>query len=61
MLNYKKIFSTEPFSVEQKKKDLWYFKEQKKLSLYHYNNCIEYRKISDRIERMCPWDVQEGI
>lgn len=49
MLNYKKLFSTEPFSISQKKKEVWYFKDQKKLSLYHYKNCTEYKKISDKI------------
>ena len=49
MLNYKKLFSTEPFSISQKIKENWYFKDQKKLSLYHYKQCIEYKKISDKI------------
>jgi len=49
MLNYKEIFSIEPFSMKQKEKDKWYFNNQKKLSLYHYKKCTEYKKISDRI------------
>jgi len=49
MLDYKKLFSIEPFSIDQKKKEKWYFKNQKKLSLHHYNKCKEYKKISDKI------------
>ena len=49
MLNYKKLFSTGPFSIDQKDKENWYFKDQKKLSIYHYKKCIEYKKISDKI------------
>ncbi len=49
MFNYKKLFSTEPFSISQKLKENWYFKDQKKLSLYHYRKCTEYKKISDKI------------
>lgn len=49
MLNYKKLFSIKPFSVSQKFKENWYFKDQKKLSIYHYNKCREYKKISDTI------------
>ena len=49
MLNYKRLFSTGPFSIDQKVKENWYFKDQKKLSIYHYKKCIEYKKISDKI------------
>ena len=49
MLNYKKLFSIKPFSISQKFKENWYFKDQKKLSIYHYKKCREYKKISDKI------------
>ena len=49
MLNYKDIFLQDPFSKIQKKKDFWYFKYLKELSYFHYNNCIEYKKITDQL------------
>ena len=49
MLDYKNFFTLEPFGLGQKDKENWYFKNQKKLSKYHYKNCKEYKKISDRI------------
>ena len=49
MLNYNKLFSKNPFSVNQKTKNGWFFKDQKKLSIYHYKQCIEYKKIADKI------------
>ena len=49
MLNYNKLFSKNPFSVNQKTKSGWFFKDQKKLSIYHYKQCIEYKKIADKI------------
>lgn len=49
MLDYKKIFSENPFSMTQKDKEKWYYKYQKELTFYHYKNCIEYKKLSDRV------------
>ena len=49
MLDYKKIFAVAPFSMSQRKKEKWYYKYQKELTLYHYQNCIEYKKVADRI------------
>lgn len=49
MLDYKKIFSLKPYSLDQGKKDIWYFDKIKQLTSYHYKNCKEYRLISDRM------------
>ena len=49
MLDYKKIFAVAPFSMPQREKEKWYYKYQKELTFYHYQNCIEYKKIADRI------------
>ena len=49
MLNYKDIFLQDPFSKIQKKKNFWFFKYLKELSYFHYNNCIEYKKITDQL------------
>ena len=49
MINYKELFLIEPFSMKQKFKDNWFFKIQKKLSKHHYQNCPEYKKISNNI------------
>jgi len=49
MLNYNKLFSKNPFSVNQELKNKCFFRDQKKLSLYHYKQCKEYKKIVDKI------------
>ena len=49
MLDYKKIFSENPFSMAQKDKEEWYYKYQKELTSYHYDNSIEYKKLTDQI------------
>ncbi len=49
MLNYTKLFKTDPFSVPHIKRKKWYFKNQVKLSKFHYKNCSEYQKISNKI------------
>ena len=49
MLDYKKIFAENPFSMLQKHKDRWYYQYQKDLTFHHYQNCIEYKKVADRI------------
>lgn len=49
MINFKKLFSIEPFSMAETKKNFFFLKEQKKISKYHYNNCLEYKNICDNI------------
>ena len=49
MLDYKKIFSFNPFSMAQSIKKEWYFKNIKTLTMHHYNHCKEFRKISDTL------------
>ena len=49
MLDYKNIFSISPFSLNEKEKENWYFDNQKKLTNYHYKNCKEYKKITNKI------------
>jgi phenylacetate-coenzyme A ligase PaaK-like adenylate-forming protein len=49
MLNYNKIFEKESFSMNRKIKKNWFFEIQKKLSIFHYNNCDEYKKLTNNI------------
>lgn len=49
MLDYKKIFSHDPYSMRQKKKDKLFLIEQKKLAMHHYKSCKEFKQITDRI------------
>jgi phenylacetate-coenzyme A ligase PaaK-like adenylate-forming protein len=49
MLDYKNIFSIKPFSLNEKEKDKWYYSNQKKLTAYHFKNCKEYKKITNKI------------
>ena len=48
-IDYKELFDFEPFSINQKVKDKWFFKNIKKLSNHHYINCDEYKKITNKI------------
>ncbi len=49
MLDYIKIFGSDPFSISHNEKRKWYFKDQLKLTKFHYDNCSEYKKISNKI------------
>ena len=49
MLDYKNIFSLNPFSLKHREKEKWYYNQQKKLTTYHYKNCKEYRNITNKI------------
>lgn len=49
MIDYKKLFSLNPFSMSQLNKEKWYFKNLKILTNHHYNNCEEFKKISDTL------------
>ena len=45
MINLKKIFSYAAFELNKKQKNPLFFESQKKLSIHHYKNCPEYKKI----------------
>ena len=47
MLDYKKLFDLNSFSLPIKKKNKLFFFNQKKLSLFHYKHSKEYRLISN--------------
>ncbi|WP_440938076.1 LuxE/PaaK family acyltransferase [Candidatus Pelagibacter sp.] len=49
MINLKKLFSIKPFETPDKLKDAYLLENQKKLSKYHYRNCLEYKNICDKI------------
>ena len=49
MLDYKTLYNTDPFGLSIKKKNLWFFINLKKLSLYHYKFSKDYKLISDNI------------
>ena len=49
MLDYNKLYNSDPFGLEIKKKDPWYLKNQKKLCLYHYKYSKNYKLILDNI------------
>ena len=49
MLDYNKLYNSDPFGLEIKKKDRWYLKNQKKLCLYHYKYSKNYKLILDNI------------
>lgn len=49
MLDYKKLYKSDPFGLKIKKKDFWFLKNQKKLSMYHYKYSKNYKIIADNI------------
>lgn len=49
MLDYKKLYNTDPFSLTIKKKNPWFLTNFKKLSLYHYKFSKNYKLISNNI------------
>ena len=49
MINFNEIFRQKPFLMENKDKNKWYLNNLKKLTIYHYKNCLEYKKFIDRL------------
>ena len=49
MLDYKTLYNSDPFGFSIKKKNSWFLKNQRKLSLYHYKYSKNYKLISDNI------------
>ena len=49
MLDYKKLYNSDPFSLTINKKNNWFLTNQKKLCLYHYKYSKNYKLISDNI------------
>ena len=49
MLDYKTLYNSDPFSLETRKKNPWFFSNLKKLSQHHYRYSKKYKIISDNI------------
>ncbi len=49
MLNYKKLFNLNSFSLPVEKKNKLFFSNIKRLSKFHYNNSKEYKLISNNL------------
>ena len=49
MLNYKKIFKQNPYSLIIKQKEQFFTKQLLQLTKFHYNNCNVYKKFLDFI------------
>ncbi len=49
MINLKNLFSLEPYKTMDELKDISFLKDQKKISKFHYKNCLEYKNICDNI------------
>ncbi len=49
MIEYNKLFLKKSFSLNHIQKKRWFFENIKSLSQFHYNNSIEYKKISKSI------------
>ncbi len=49
MIDYKKIFAEDPYSLSQSNKERLLLGNFKKLTLFHYKYCKEYKKILDKV------------
>lgn len=49
MVDYDKILSMEPYSLKKNDKEIFLTKILKELTIYHYQNSEEYRKIMDSL------------
>ena len=52
MLNYKKLFSIKPFSISQKFKENWYFKDQKNYLFIITKNAENIKKFQIKFSPM---------
>ena len=49
MIDFDSLLSENPFSVSYKKKEEWFCEAQRKLTDFHYDRCVPYRNIIDRL------------
>ena len=49
MLDYKKLYNSDPFSTTIQKKNPWFLKNLKQLTLYHYKLSEKYKLILDNL------------
>lgn len=49
MLDYKTLYNSDPFNLNLRKKNPWFLKNFKKLTLYHYRYSKNFKLISDNI------------
>ena len=49
MLDYKKLYNSDPFSTTIQKKNPWFLKNLKKLTMYHYKLSEKYKLILDNL------------
>ena len=45
MINFKNLLKKDPFSLIDKKKKIFFEKKINELTIHHFNNCSEYKKI----------------
>lgn len=50
MINYEECLNVEPYSMDKNEKKDFLTKNLKELTIYHFNNCPEYRKIMNSID-----------
>lgn len=49
MIDFDSLLSENPFSVSYKEKEEWFCEAQRKLTDFHYDRCVPYRNIIDRL------------
>lgn len=50
MIDYEECLSIEPYSMDKNEKKDFLTNKLRELTIFHYNNCIEYKKILDSID-----------
>ena len=49
MINYTELLKINPFSFNEKKKNAWFYDKQKFLTKLHYENCLPYKIIIEKL------------
>ena len=47
MINFNNLLKKKPFELKKNKKKIFFFDNQKKLTLHHYKNSKEFKKVAD--------------
>ena len=48
-LDYSDLFKNTPFSMAQKKKEIWFLERMKILCDHHYKYCLQYRSLTEKV------------
>ena len=58
-LDYSDLFKNTPFSMAQKKKEIWFLERMKILCDHHYKYCLQYRSLTEKVFQ--PFDKCDSL